>query len=526
MLDLLTAGTLSIDELLIAAFEKHKDNTALVISGDNVTYAKLEQSCLKILKHLPNKSRVGILCSRSESCYAGILATVLAGSTYVPLNKRFPADRLQSILEQTDSDVIVADDACVKELKSLLELNRNLSVIFLDDQEEVKALQQEFPDARWLIAGQALFSAPPVETTLADDLYILFTSGTTGKPKGIIVSHGNITAYLKAMFKEFDINETDIATQLFDASFDVSVHDIFVTLLIGATLVVIPEEDVLAPAKHVKEHGITLWFSVPSVPMFMDKFRMLKEYAFPSIRISMFAGEALPIATAEKWKQAVPNSRICNMYGPTETTIVASKFEYSVVGKQQDYLSGIVPIGDAFEDYTFLIVNDEGVIDNNQTGELYIGGPQVTTGYLGNKELTDSKYVTLEGYGDEIFYKSGDLVRQTKYGFEFLSRIDDQIQLRGFRVELAEIDKVIRKAVGHDLAISVPIGLKGGRAEELFAAVQGESDRGLRKEILGRCKELLPDYMAPSKVKFIDSIPLNINGKLDRNALIKLFDEE
>jgi len=260
--------------------------------------------------------------------------------------------------------------------------------------------------------------------------------------------------------------------------------------------------------------------------MFMDKFRMLNPDAFPSIRFSFFAGEALPARTAMLWRQAAPNSQLVNMYGPTETTIVMTEFPLRDDNESTDFENGIVPLGHPFIDAECRVLDPQGnPVSDGEAGELYIGGPQVALGYINNAKLNREKFVQLSGNGAKWF-RSGDLVKKTKFGYEFLGRIDDQIQLRGFRVELVEIDRAIRAAAKIDLAVAVPLGLNGGRAENVIAVVEGENNKDLRRGILAHCKETLPDYMVPGKVKFVEKMPLNINGKIDRKALMQLFDVE
>lgn len=512
--------------VMIQAFNAHADQTALMFAdGNSVSYGSLANLSHLVAARLDTGARIGILASRSISAYSSILGAVVKGACYVPLNPRIPASRMAYILDEADCKAIVVGEECAENLAALLPIADNLNILCPDPGPELERLKSQHPLHNWQFLSSN--HSAKIESCVfppSQEAYVLFTSGTTGAPKGIMISHSNVVAYLGNIFRSYEIGPGDRVSQIFDISFDVSVHDIFFALVSGATLCIIPEDAVLAPAKYIRQYQLTAWHSVPSVPMFMDKFRMLNPDAFPSIRLSFFAGEALPARTAMLWRQATPNSKLVSMYGPTETTIVMTEFPWRDDKDVNDFENGIVPLGHPFVDAKCRILDPQAnSVPDGEAGELYIGGPQVALGYINNTKLNREKFVELDDDGTRWF-RSGDLVKKTKFGYEFLGRIDDQIQLRGFRVELVEIDRAIRAAANSDLAVAVPLGLNSGRAENVIAVVEGENNKELRRAILAYCKGALPDYMVPAKVKFVEKMPLNINGKIDRKALMQLFD--
>ena len=312
-------------------------------------------------------------------------------------------------------------------------------------------------------------------------LYIMLTSGTTGKPKAIPIKEDNLLNYIIFTINKFNINQNDVVSQTFDISFDLSIHDIFTTFLSGARLVPIQKEHLFIPNKIIKKEKITIWFSVPSIIIYMNKLGLLKD-RFETIRLSLFCGEALSTYIAEKWQKCIYNTDVYNLYGPTETTIAI--FYHKL--KPKKYKTSTIPIGKIFD-------NNEYLIKDN---ELLIAGEQIFDGYLNstdNFEIIDNKN----------YYKTGDLVKETKFGLLYNGRIDEQIKLNGYRIELTEIENKIRQ--------------KG----IVCACIFDERDNCLVlfSEIKVDIEGLFPKYMQPKKVIVIDKLPLNINGKFDKNKL-------
>ncbi|MCK5179355.1 MAG: AMP-binding protein, partial [Candidatus Omnitrophica bacterium] len=360
-----------------------------------------------------------------------------------------------------------------------------------------------------------------------DDIaYLLFTSGSTGEPKGVPVSHQNVRSYVEFLTKRYDLNENDRCSQMHDMTFDFSVHDIYPTWEAGACLYVATKQDKLFPVSYIQKNKLTSWASVPSIGVIIDKYGRLEPGAFPDLRYSFFCGEALYLSTAEKWQAAANNSKIVNLYGPTEATMAIAYYDWDSQTSPSECLNGIVPIGKVFDGQEGRVVREnqhEASVD--EAGELYLRGSQVTKGYWNNPEKTATQYVTLPDTGDTLWYRTGDLVREDNDRcMYYLGRIDNQVQILGNRVELGEIDKILREISDSEHAVSVPWPVSGGNASGLVAFISTGKTLD-ENSVLEFCRSKLPKYMVPMNVCFVDRMPLNANGKVDRIQLNQLLEK-
>lgn len=471
---------------------------------------------------------VSLFGYRSIEAYTGIFGIILAGKAYTPLNPRFPAERNRKMLAASRARQMVLTPECIDGFRSVAGSAENLLVICHGGKSLFDGLDTEFPNHQFLftdpVQDEAIVLKPlSVDPDSLKPVYLLFTSGSTGEPKGVSVNGKNLKFYLNYTLNRYGISEFDRMSQMFDLTFDLSVHDIFLAATSGACLCVVPERSLMGPAKFIREKELTLWFSVPAVVMFMSKMRMLKPDAFPSLRYSLFCGEALPARSAELWQKAASNSVIENLYGPTEATIAFTNYRWDSETSPDQSVNGVVPIGTAFEGLETAVLKTDGSwAETGEQGELLLSGDQVTDGYFHNPELTGEKFIRLDG--QKRWYRSGDLVEEDSNGcICYLGRMDDQIQVRGHRVELQEIDQALREASGTELAISIPVPGEGGNIDSIAGYVQLTESDGLKQSILETCKKSLADYMVPSDLRFIDSFPLNSNGKIDRNELINRY---
>jgi acyl-CoA synthetase (AMP-forming)/AMP-acid ligase II len=277
-------------------------------------------------------------------------------------------------------------------------------------------------------------------------------------------------------------------------------------------------EDALDPVGFAKRHALQAWFSVPSVVAMARRLKRLRPNALPEMRVSLFCGEPLPVSIADDWAQAAPNSRIWNLYGPTEATIAITAKEYTPSPTTGDR-PATVPLGTAFQNSAAVVVDEEG--RPASLGELWLGGAQISNGYINNDEENTAKFVhrKLPGYPYDRWYRTGDLVQHDdRHGLLFQGRMDGQAKIQGYRVELLEIEEVLRRASGTAEVAAVLWPLTDtGAAEGVvgFVCSPAHSER----EIIAECRAHLPTYAAPRKIVFIDSLPLNVNGKVDRNSL-------
>jgi acyl-CoA synthetase (AMP-forming)/AMP-acid ligase II len=279
----------------------------------------------------------------------------------------------------------------------------------------------------------------------------------------------------------------------------------------GSSLYSVPEASSKVPTRFFIDNKITTCFIVPSIAVFMNKMKSLGANIFPNLRYCVFCGESLSAETARQWQAAAPNSVVENLYGPTEATVAITNYKWTDKSFEECY-NGVVPIGWIFDGQKSCIINENLQTVQNEDGELCISGSQVTTSYFNNPEKTDSQYIKI---GDDMWYRTGDLVRIDQRGcMYYIGRIDNQVKIMGYRVELQEIDCIIKKIVNSDMVISVCCCGKGDIGNSIVSFVCCEKFIKER-EILSFCKTKLPDYMMPRKIYFIDEMPLNNNGKID-----------
>jgi non-ribosomal peptide synthetase component F len=342
-----------------------------------------------------------------------------------------------------------------------------------------------------------------------------------------MVSAGNVAQMLGVLRERYRPGPEDRISQFFELSFDLSVFDLFMAWGAGATLCTVPDTARMTPARFIREHALTVWFSVPSTAAFMLRVKALDPGAFPTLRLSLFCGEPLPAECAERWRAAAPQSRVENLYGPTEATVAC------LVAPCSDEVPvtpgrGSVAIGQPLPGTHAAVVDAEGsFLPAGETGELALAGAQVTPGYWRDPELTAERYPVLEhpDYGRGVWYLTGDLARQDPGGdFHHLGRLDHQVKIQGHRVELEEIEAHLRAACGGEAGVVAWPLLLGGSAQGTVAFVSGT--RMSAAEIPATLASRLPAYMVPRRVIEVESLPLTPNGKLDRKALLATLEEE
>lgn len=515
------------------AAERYPSRPALDIRGATWSYEALLDDVLAVggvFDAVGSGPVVGILAARSHTAYSAVLGTLATGRGYVPLNPKHPADRLSRVAAVSELTTIVAGREGYPALAAVVAGRRDPVTVVLPDEVAVPDFWtgSAFERHRVVLAPEisATRAAVPVESVSDGTLaYLMFTSGTTGEPKGVAVTHANVRVYAQTVATLLDIGPSDRASQMSDLSFDWSVHDLFPCWEGGACLCVVPEGSRFAPASFIRESGITLWAAVPSSVGVMKSLRLLKPGAFPSIRASVFCGEPLPTAYAEAWQAATPNSILENFYGPTEATVAITRFRWPTGGLGPDG-GAVVPIGRTFPGQRHRLIGAGGqAAEPGMAGELCFSGSQIAEGYWRLAEETAAKFCHLRGV-DGVWYRTGDLAREDSEGcLHFVGRIDEQVKVRGFRVELQEIDHVVRMAAGVDQAAAVAWPVRNGSADGVVAFIAG-TPAASNEEILAACRARLPDYMVPTKIRPVPDLPLNANGKTDRRALATLLEQE
>jgi len=484
----------------------HPDRVALYVDGVSYSYGQLADLVARTAQALGSARKVCVLASRSLGAYTGVLGASWCGAAYIPLSPKLPAERLIYILKTINPDALIVDEmglACLTP-----EVKAAAPPLILDLSGNLDSLpQSRLPE--------------PVQREADDLAYILFTSGTTGLPKGVMITLGNVAQFLAAMQPRFNPVATDRVSQTSELTFDVSVFEMFIAWGCGASVEVIPPNQLMAPVRFIQDRQLTVWSSVPSIASFIRRMKMLQPGAFPSLRYSVFAGEALPWSLAEAWQAAAPCSVVENLYGPTEATVycLGATFGPDFPPTPE---RGTVPSGyplpgleaaildDAF---TFLPAGDEG--------QLAVSGGQIALGYFNEAKLTQQRFPSIAG---KTWYLTGDLARQDERGiFHHLGRIDNQVKVLGQRVEMEEIESNLRAVSGSENVAAVPWPIQDGIVTGIVAFTSGVAKPP--EELIEALRRILPPYMVPRQILQIDELPLNPSGKIDRKALARCLDE-
>jgi D-alanine--poly(phosphoribitol) ligase subunit 1 len=413
-------------------------------------------------------------------------------------------------------------------------------------------LNPAFPAARLENIQSAIESCTP--EFLAQLAYIIFTSGSTGEPKGVPISSRQLGQYCTILQGILQPTEHDRVLQLGDFSFDISIMAMAIAWPHGASLYALPRQHILMAPRYAQEHEITIWLSVPSVVTLAAKAGLLKPNSLPHIRLAIFGGEALSYHTAKILSDAAPNARLFNFWGPTEGTISLSHFEIDRALLQSvqapDPRLEIIPIGYPHpsvelalwnsDQSTFINPRDGLARDSSArdtSGELCASSPQITSGYL---NTSDTQYSPFFEQDQKRWYHTGDLASwDERYGYCYQGRTDRQIKLKGYRIELQECEQALKKASGSDEVCVLPWrgqlhqrdsnDLPNNGFTELVGIITGTEIPYGNEAILLRTddikqalQELLPSYMIPNRIIFIDAFPLNLNGKVNHKALEEL----
>ncbi len=522
----------SIQDGFLASRAQFPDRPALEVEGAVVSYAALHDLAARIANTLRahdvanGPALTALFAYRSVTAFAGVLGILLRGHGYVPLNRTFPVERSRQMLQRSECSALVVDEISTAQLDALLKDVVRPLLVLLPEHQDVDPLAARWPlhqflGAKEMASGETFEPIPGAPDAIA---YLLFTSGSTGSPKGVMVAQRNVRAYVDFVVPRYGITESDRCSQTFDLTFDLSAHDMFVAWETGACVCCPTQKQIFKPDRFINDSGLTIWFSVPSTAVFMRRMGLLKPAAYPQLRLSLFCGEALPMQTVIDWAAAAPNSIVENIYGPTELTIACTAYRWDAERSPAQCEQGVVPIGEPFEGMEVLIA-DENLreVPVGHDGELLMTGPQLTLGYWEDEEKTRRAFVVPPGES-RIFYRTGDRVRRTHDDapIVYLGRMDNQVKILGHRVELGEIEAGIREASGVEgvVALGWPMTSSGADGVEAFV----QTDALDTKSVLDAVKTKLPPYMVPRSLRLLPRFPLNANGKFDRRALQQILE--
>ena len=524
----------SLSSGFVSSADRFADRPALHAGGESLSYAELLDRSAAIAAAVQRDAPggepalVGVLAHRTVPQFSGVLGTHMAGHAYVPLNTTFPPERTRLMLERSEARALVADATGAEQLPAVLDGIAPGMLVIAPDHPDPAGLAARLPGHRVLGAPDLpdpdRWSVPAIEPRgLA---YVMFTSGSTGTPKGVMISHAGGRHYVDRMVERYGLTEQDRCSQMFEPTFDVSVFDMFCAWQAGACVCCPDRRTLLKPGAWIRDAGLTLWFSAPSLGVIMRRLGQLKPGSFPGLRWSLFAGEALPVELAQAWQEAAPQSIVENLYGPTEATVVCVLHRFDPA-RGDDGEQGTVPIGRPVPGMAALIAGEDlREVAPGDTGELLIAGPQVALGYWRDPQRTAEAFVTPPGR-DAVHYRTGDRVRRPldpDGPIPYLGRADQQVKVHGVRIELGEVEAAIRRESGSQSVACVgwPKTATGYDGIEAFVGGNGVDSDHLRS----RLRESLPRHMVPRRVHVLDELPLNANGKVDRRALIATLDGE
>ncbi|WKW49563.1 Pls/PosA family non-ribosomal peptide synthetase [Rhodomicrobium lacus] len=465
----------------------------------SLTYSQLDRLSSKIARRCIDNgvkpgSLVGIYFRKSVNLFAAILGILKAGAGYVPLDPKFPAERIVDICDDARVSLVLSEGTLGRENAERID---SVKWLLLDADEERAARRR--------IGAACLV---PVQVRQTSAAYAIYTSGSTGRPKGVKITHRNALAFVKAMKASYGVKRSDRIYQGFSVAFDASVEEIWAAFSTGATLVV-PTEDIgRSPsdaADFIEQEGVSYFSTVPS-------FLAMIPRDLPNVRLLVLGGEACPPDLVTRW--AKPGRRMLNTYGPTEATVVATLAECRE-GQP-------VSIGTAMPGYSIYVLDESGrPVRPGEEGELYIGGEAVSPGYINRASQTAERFLPdcLSRRRGRL-YRTSDMVRLGHRGeLYFLGRLDGQIKLRGFRIELPEIEAVL---LDHPRVAAASVNvfdLNGSRELGAFIVPNAEITGEIRAELAELLRRRVPEYMVPKYLDVIDALPLMTSGKVDRKQL-------
>lgn len=437
---------------------------------------------------LKETKRVAVDCNDHINTYAALLGCWVCGYAYVPLGFKNPAERNLAILNDAGIDTILS----TKPLDQNIYTKYNI----IDISQTVKK------------SRPIRFHKEQEPNDLA---YILFTSGSTGGPKGVPISFNNLCSFLEAFGQTpFKVNENDKCLQMFELTFDVSISSFLPALVAGACIYTVADGGIkyLSVLKVINQYQLTSIQIVPSIIRL--GMPLLSKLNFSSVKQCILTGEATSIELLEKWKPLVNNAEIYDFYGPTECTVYCSYYVCS--SSAVKHYNGMLCIGKPFFQTEMRIV-DAALVDvkTNEKGELLIYSPQLTQGYLNSPEKNEASFININ---NKFYYKSGDICYRDAGGdIYYCGRFDSQVKIQGFRVELSEIEFKTKVFFGLN-NIAVPITNKVN-ATEIILVVEKLQDI-TKDSVIEKLKAVLPIYMIPTEIIAIEELPVNTSGKTDR----------
>ena len=485
--------------------KKNKDKVLFLENNTNyISYECFDIESLKISSEIINEYNlynkpIAIFIDRSINTLKSMFGVLRSGNFYTVLDTTSPQNRIDSIINTLKPELIITDS---NNINNLIKYNLKAEVLNID----------EIKNKKYSIEERELIDSNPA--------YVLFTSGSTGIPKGTVITHKSLLSYTNWFVKAFKINNKTIFGSQTPFYFSMSVSDIFSTIMAGAKFCIIPKINFSFPAnlmKYLNEYKINTIYWVPSALSIVANLKTF-DYIKPEyLKKVLFAGEVMPMPQLNIWRKNLPKVMYANLFGPTETTDICT---YYIVNRKFEN-NMTLPIGIPCENTEILLINENNKeCSKDEVGEIYVKGSIVGNGYYNNEEKTKEAFVQnpLNNSYREIVYKTGDLAKYNKYGeLEYLGRRDFQIKHMGYRIELGEIETNINSLDGITLCACI--------YQDDLIILYYESNSLTNEDITTFVNKKLVSYMRPNKVIKLARMPYNANGKIDRVKLKEMYQE-
>ena len=494
---------------------KYSEKIAYICNESSITYKELMLFSDRLAKYIlknfgsKNKEAIPVFGHKDYLMLVSFLACTKSGHPYCPMDITFTRNRVEDVLNITESKFSLFTEDLVVDKKFNTLTKKDILEIINDRKYDE-------------ITNEGLYEIEP-----EDIVYIIFTSGSTGKPKGVQITYDNLNNYIDWMHNVVENKKNKVYLNQAPFSFDLSVMDLYLSLYSESTLYAITKEDQQDFARlyeHLKKSGITNWVSTPS---FADMCLSMTEFSSENVKdieYFLFCGEVLTKKTAKRLNDRFPNARVINTYGPTESTVCVTDILISdeVIEKYET-----LPLGDVKKGSRIEIRDEDKILGDGEIGEIIIIGNTVSSGYYKNPIQTEKSFFITEN--NERAYKTGDLGFYKNGQLFFSNRKDFQVKLNGYRIELGDIESNLLNIDGVISCCALPNYDSDNKVKSITAFVVSndiKDEKEYTKFLKDELKKYIPVYMIPKKIKFLEKLPMNNNGKVDRKELKRILENK
>lgn len=501
--------TCCLHQLFEAQVERDPTRVAVIAQDESLSYQDLNQRADRLAAYLQHigvrpETRVGICVERSLDFVIAILGTLKAGGVYVPLDPAYPGERLDFMLADSQAQVLLTQHTLLDRFSSRLPF-----VLCLDTAQRMLQSFQHRPAESGVVS--------------ANLAYLIYTSGSTGTPKGIAVTHGGVVNNIMDLNQRFNVGPGDSALVVSSLSFDMCVYEVLGLLAAGGSIVlpsIVGERDPAHWADLIMQHHISVWNSAPSLLALLVDYAQQRSWInLSSLRLALLGGDWIPVPLPDRLKSLARDVQIISLGGATEASIHSTIFPIAETNPSWKSIPYGHPMANQ---HVYVMDQAMQLTPPGAPGELYLGGAGLARGYLTQVELTAEKFVPhpFSSHPGERLYRTGDLVRwQADGNLELLGRLDYQVKLRGIRIDLREINAVLRQLPAIEEAVTMVQEDKRGEKQLVAFLVSHQKPVLTTREVRNSLRNVLPDHMLPAAVVTLDALPLTPNGKLDRSAL-------